>query len=185
MTDAIDSKQTGLIRQGRTSLMGIALGGLVAAAGLALTAPSASAQAAYGSYIGFGGSVGLTDGGIDGGSTSGGLISVRYRFLEAPISLRGQVLISDTSAFVPTVSYDIPLDWQTDVYLGAGMVLQNSDNGTSPLGNQSAFVLQPGVDYSFPYSNLVVFGNAIIAFDAYKESNNNATSIQAGVGVRF
>jgi hypothetical protein len=185
MNDSIGLKQPGLKARAFASFAGIALSSIVAGVGLLLTPSAASAQAAYGSYIGFGGSVGLTDGGIDGGSSSGGLISVRYRFLEAPISLRGQVLIGETTAFVPTVSYDIPLDWQTDVYLGAGVAIQDSNSNTSPLGNQTAFVLQPGVDYNFPYSNLVVFGNAIIAFDAYKDSNDNAASVQAGVGVRF
>lgn len=185
MNDSIDMRQSGAKSKIHSLLLGLAIGSVAAVGGLLLTPSSASAQAAYGSYIGFGGSAGLTDGGLDGGSSSGGVIAVRYRFLEAPISLRGQVLISETSAFVPTVSYDIPLDWQTDVYLGAGVAIQDSNNDTSPLGNQTAFVLQPGVDYNFPYSNLVVFGNAIIAFDAYKDSNDNAASIQAGVGVRF
>jgi hypothetical protein len=184
MKSSIDSRQPGLKSRILNALIGVAVSGV--AVGVSLLTPSAaSAQAAYGSYLGFGGSVGFTDGGVDGGGTAGGLIAVRYRLLEAPISLRGQLLISEATAFVPTVSYDIPLDWQTDLYLGAGVALQDSDTSSSPVGNQTAFVLQPGVDYSFPYSNLVVFGNAIIAFDAYKDSNDTAASVQAGVGVRF
>jgi hypothetical protein len=31
----------------------------------------------------------------------------------------------------------------------------------------------------------VLFGNAVIAFDAYKNSNNTAASLQGGVGLRF
>ncbi|NJO41252.1 MAG: porin family protein [Cyanobacteria bacterium CRU_2_1] len=169
----------------RASLWGLALSSL-AGVGLVLATPSsASAQAAYGSYIGAGATVGLTDGGTDSNTTAGGLIAVRYRFLEVPISLRTQVLISDATAIVPTISYDIPLNWQTDAYIGAGVAIQDSDENVSPIGNQTSFVLQPGIDYSFPYSNLVLFGNAIIAFDAYEESGDTAASVQGGLGVRF
>lgn len=165
----------------------LALGGAAIGMGAIMATPSAaSAQAAYGSYIGIGGSLGVTSGPNDG-STAGGVIAVRYKFLEVPISLRTQFLISGRSAVVPVVSYDVPLNWQTDAYIGAGASIPfGGDNGTSsPVGDQAAFVLQPGIDYSFPYSNLVIFGNAIIAFDAYKDSNDTAAALQGGVGVRF
>jgi hypothetical protein len=162
------------------------LGGFALGIALLLTtATTASAQAAYGSYIGVGGSIGVS--GSDSGDdvSGGGVIAARYRFLRAPISLRGQVLISDSTAFVPTISYDIPLSWQTDAYLGVGAAIQDSNTSSSPVGNQTAFVLQPGIDHVFPDSNVVLFGNAIIAFDAYKNSNDTAAAIQAGVGVNF
>jgi hypothetical protein len=151
---------------------------------LANPAP-ASAQAAYGSYIGVGGSVGLSNG--DGQeSQAGGVVAVRYRLLEVPLSLRAQALIGDNTAIVPTVSYDIPLNWQTDAYIGAGVAFQSGDSNTSsPLGDQTSFVVQPGVDYSFPYSDLVLFGNAVIAFDAYRDGGGTAASVQGGLGVRF
>lgn len=187
MNQSRNSERCGLSLKAASSRLGQAiLTSLVVATGAILITPTiASAQAAYGSYIGIGGSVGLSDGGVDDGSASGGVIAARYRFLRSPISLRGQVLISDATAFVPTVSYDVPINWQTDFYLGAGAAIQESDSSFSPVGNQTAFVIQPGVDYSFPYSNLVLFGNAIIAFDAYKDSNDTAASLQGGVGVRF
>jgi hypothetical protein len=150
------------------------------------SAPSAFAQAAYGSYIGVGGTVGLSDGPNNEGSQAGGVVAVRYRLLELPLSLRAQALISDRTAIVPTVSYDVPLNWQTDAYIGAGVVFQGGDStSSSPLGNQTAFVVQPGIDYNFPYSNIVAFGNAIIAFDAYKDGGGTAASVQGGLGVRF
>ena len=163
------------------------VGGLAFSIGLMLATPSAaSAQAAYGSYIGIGGSIGVTgDDSGDNDVSGGGVIAVRYRFLRAPVSLRGQLLVSESSAFVPTISYDVPLSWQTDAYIGVGAAIQDSNNNSSPVGNQTAFVIQPGIDHVFPDSNLVVFGNAIIAFDAYKNSNDTAAAIQAGVGVNF
>ena len=82
------------------------------------------------------------------------------------------------------VSYDVPLNWQTDAYLGAGLVLAGG-NTSSPVGNKVSFALQPGVDYMVPNSNTVIFGNAIIAFDAYRDRNDTAVSVQGGVGLRF
>jgi hypothetical protein len=166
---------------GRVAFSGAAIGiGL-----LCSTADPANAQAAYGSYIGIGGSFGVTSGPAGNGTSGGGVIAVRYKFLEVPISIRAQALIGEATAFVPTVSYDVPLNWQTDAYIGVGAAIQDSNQSTTPVGNQTAFVLQPGIDHSFPYSNVVLFGNAIIAFDAYKNSSDTAASIQGGVGVRF
>jgi hypothetical protein len=45
--------------------------------------------------------------------------------------------------------------------------------------------LQPGIDYVVPNSNTVIFGNAIIAFDAYRDGSGTAFSLQGGVGLRF
>lgn len=149
------------------------------------TASAASAQAAYGSYIGIGGSFGVSDGPNNEGGGGAGVIAFRYKFLELPMSVRAQALIGESTAFVPTVSYDVPLNWQTDAYIGIGAAIQDSEENASPVGNQTSFVIQPGVDYSFPYSNLVLFGNAIIAFDAYKNSSDTAASVQGGLGVRF
>ncbi|MDX2212717.1 MAG: hypothetical protein SFY66_05445 [Oculatellaceae cyanobacterium bins.114] len=166
------------------------LSGLALATGLVITNPAPTmAQAAYGSYVGVGGSFGLTEGSdvAAEGSNSGGVVAVRYRLLEVPISLRAQALISERTAIVPTVSYDIPLNWHTDAYIGAGasIVTGGDAEDTSPVGNQTSFVLQPGIDYSLPDSNLVVFGNAIFAFDGYKEGGGAGISVQGGVGLRF
>lgn len=165
----------------------IALSVLGILLGWGAIAPAAHAQAAYGSYIGIGGSIGLTEGSENEGSSAGGVIAVRYRLLEVPISLRTQVLISEQTAIVPTVSYDFPITWDLDGYLGAGVAfpLDAGDTDTSPIGNETSFVLQPGVDYTLPDSDLVIFGNAIIAFDAYEESGDTAAAIQAGVGLQF
>lgn len=153
--------------------------------GMVLLNPaSAQAQAAYGSYLGAGASFGVTSGGVNEPSQTGALIAVRYKFLRAPLSLRTQVMIGDNTAVVPTISYDVPLNWQADAYLGAGASIVNG-NQTTPVGNRSSFVLQPGIDYALPNSNLVVFGNAVIAFDAYRNSNKAAVSLQGGVGLRF
>jgi hypothetical protein len=146
---------------------------------LALSTRPAQAQVAYGSYVGVGPSVGITD-----GTQIGGVVAFRYKLLEAPFSLRTQALVGRGTAVVPTVSYDVPLNWQTDAYLGAGLVLA-SGNDPSPVGNKISFALQPGIDYVIPNSNTVIFGNAIIAFDAYRDRGGTALSLQGGVGLRF
>jgi hypothetical protein len=147
----------------------------------------ANAQAAYGSYIGVGGSLGVTDGSDNEDRSAGGVITGRYSFVEVPISIRAQALISERTAIVPMVSYDIPLNWYTDAYIGVGAVLQDGgeSNRTSPLGNKTSFAIQPGIDHTLPDTNIVLFGNAVIAFDAYRENSGTAASIQGGVGLQF
>ncbi len=156
------------------------------ATGLSLIhADSAAAQAAYGSYIGIGPSFGITNGSREEPSKVAGVIAARYKFLKAPISVRTQVLIGNSVAIVPTVSYDIPLSWRADAYVGAGASIPLSGDRTTPVGNKTAFAIQPGIDYALPNSDLVLFGNAIIAFDAYEKGGGTAASFQGGVGVRF
>lgn len=167
----------------------IGVGGAIAALAALSCAQPAQAQAAYGSYVGIGAAVGVTDDSETGeGDTFSAVIAGRYRFLEVPVSIRAQAFVfGDTFAFVPTVSYDYPLNWNTDIYLGAGVSFTSDDEGDdpSPVGDKTAFVLQPGIDYTLPNSNVVLFGNAIIAFDAYREGGNTAVSIQSGVGYQF
>lgn len=149
----------------------------------AIAPDSASAQAAYGSYIGVGPSFGISTG---DGRQIGGVVAVRYKLLELPLSLRAQALIGHATAVVPTISYDIPLNWQTDVYVGVGATFAGSDEGKpSPIGDKTSFAVQPGIDYVLPNSNAVLFGNAIIAFDAYRDSGGPAFSLQGGVGLQF
>ncbi len=165
-----------------TSLVAIAIIGGV----IAIVAPATQAQPAYGSYIGAGVSFGLTEGNVNAGESRNTSIvaAIRYKFLEMPVSLRTQVLIGSSTAIVPTFSYDFPINFDTDVYIGAGISLANTSNNT-PVGDRNAFILQPGFDYTVPNSNLVVFGNVILAIDGYRNSVGTATALQTGVGFRF
>ncbi len=174
-----------LVMLATTRVMGTSIAASIAAlAALIVIGPTpAQAQAAYGSYIGIGPAIGLTEGGGKGRQISG-VITGRYRFLEAPISARGQLFIGNGVSLVPTISYDIPLNWQTDAYIGLGAAIPLG-GGVTPVGDRAAFAIQPGIDYSLPNSNLVVYGNAVIAFDAYKDTRGTAASLQGGVGFRF
>ena len=149
-----------------------------------LATERASAQAAYGSYIGVGATYSPTEDDNNQGEQVGGVVSVRYKFLETPVSLRVQGLIGQGTAIVPTVSYDFPLNWQTDAYVGAGVSFASGES-PSPVGDQTSFAIQPGVDFMIPDSNTVLFGNAIVAFDAYRKGNGTAFSLQGGVGLQF
>ncbi|NEP57303.1 MAG: hypothetical protein F6K31_09795 [Symploca sp. SIO2G7] len=162
----------------------LALGSLAGITAVAFTTEPASAQAAYGSYVGVGPTIGITEDDQGEGQQVGGVIAVRYKLLEYPVSFRTQGLIGSGIAVVPTVSYDVPLNWQTDVYLGAGVAFADGDS-PSPVGDQTSFVLQPGIDHVLPNTNTVLFGNAIIAFDAYRDGGGTAFSLQGGVGLQF
>lgn len=159
----------------------------VAGAETTLRPQAAQAQVAYGSYVGLGAGVGFTNDAATGqGSGIQGVIAGRYRFLTMPISARAQAFVfGDSFAVVPTISYDFPLSWNADAYIGAGVSIPSGGNTPSIVGDKTAFVLQPGVDYMFPNSNLVAFGNAIFAFDAYRTGSNTAISVQGGVGIQF
>ncbi len=148
----------------------------------ALNTPSASAQAAYGSYVGVGPAVGFGQNSHGDGSGVSGVVAARYKLLELPVSVRAQAYVGNGFAVVPTVSYDLPLNWQTDVYLGAGVALAG---GNTPVGDKVSLALQPGIDYIVPKSNTVFFGNAVIAFDAYRNGGGTAFAVQGGVGLRF
>lgn len=164
----------------------MALGGMALVAAVPLVVPAvAQAQAAYGSYVGAGVGFGVTRGGDDEPSKTAALVALRYKFLKAPLSIRTQALIGDATAIVPTISYDIPLNWRTDAYIGVGASIPVSGDRTTPVGNQTSFAIQPGIDYVMPNSSLVLFGNAIIAFDAYRNGSGAAASFQGGVGLRF
>ncbi|MEM6714451.1 MAG: hypothetical protein AAF827_23420 [Cyanobacteria bacterium P01_D01_bin.6] len=163
------------------------LGGLMAGGAALMDAKPANAQAAYGSYVGIGAGFGLTEEADTGrGSGLDMVLTGRYRFLRMPVSLRATAFLFDNFTLVPTVSYDYPLSWNTDIYLGAGASFPiGSDSNPGPLGNQTAFVLQPGIDYMFPNSRLAAFGSAIIAFNGYRNGGNTAVAIQAGMGYQF
>ena len=171
----------------RTKIGAIALTGTAIALFGSLNPGSVSAQAAYGSYVGIGGSLGLAEGVNSRGGAeereNGIVVAARYKLLRFPISLRAQGIFGpDGSALVPTVSYDIPITWQADVYVGAG---GSFVSGNTPVGDRSSFAVQPGIDYNVPNSPLVVFGNAIFSFDAYENDDKTAVSLQGGLGLRF
>ncbi|NEQ24020.1 MAG: porin family protein [Microcoleus sp. SIO2G3] len=163
-----------------------AVSALVVAPIVAGARPAAAQTAGMdGSYVGAGISAGVTSG--DGqDSQFGGTIQGRLQVPNTPISARGAVLFTDdTSAIVPTLTYDIPVSDRANVYAGAGYSFVDSDGlQASPLGNQDAFVLTAGAETEVA-PRVVVFGDAKLGFDAYQDSSNPAVALQLGAGFRF
>jgi hypothetical protein len=54
----------------------------------------------------------------------------------------------------------------------------------TPLGNQDAVVLTAGIE-SEVARNVVVYGDAKLGIDAYRNANSSAVSLQLGAAYRF
>lgn len=72
----------------------------------------------------------------------------------------------------------------TNLYVGGGYSFTTNHDDPSPLGDKNAPVLTAGVETAVR-RNVVVYGDAKVGIDAFRDSNNAATSFQAGVGYRF
>jgi hypothetical protein len=138
------------------------------------------------SYIGVGPSAGLTNGGQDGdAATFGGNFQGRFAVPNVPVSVRGAVLFGgENTAIMPMLSYDLPVSSTTNIYAGAGYSFVNQEGEPSPLGNKNAPVVTLGAETGVGQS-IVIYGDAKLGVDAYKDSSADAFSLQAGVGYRF
>ena len=164
------------------SLTKIYLGAAIATAVMTSFSVIASAETVRlpGSYVGAGISAQTL---ATNSSVIGANIAGRYKFDDAPVSVRSSVLFSNGgTSIVPTVSYDVPLGDRTNVYLGAGASVKVGGD-SSLTGNQTAFALQPGVEVSLN-KNLLLYGNAVIPFNGQTDGSAG-TSLQAGVGFQF
>jgi hypothetical protein len=138
------------------------------------------------SYIGIGAAAGLTNGGqTNDEATFGGNIQGRFAVPNAPVSVRGKFLFaSDSSAIIPTLTYDLAIGNQTNLYAGAGYSFVLNDGKPTPIGNTDAAVLNVGVESNIT-KRLVVYGDALFGVNAYRNSPASALSLQAGVGFHF
>lgn len=138
------------------------------------------------SYIGAGISAGATSGGQGNDDAQfGGNVQGRYAIPNAPASIRGAVLFGgDATAIMPIVTYDAPIAPNTNVYFGGGYSFVTDEGQNTPLGNQNAPVITLGAE-SEVSQNVIVYGDAKWGIDAYKDSNADAVSFQAGLGYRF
>ncbi|NJL22195.1 MAG: porin family protein [Leptolyngbyaceae cyanobacterium SM1_3_5] len=162
-----------------------ALAAVVVAPMVAARPATALPTGMEGTYVGAGVSAGVLSG--DGQDTPfGGTIQGRIDVPNLPISARGAVLFTDdTSAIVPTLTYDLPISSRANIYAGAGYSFVDSDGvEASPLGNQDSFVLTAGAETEVA-PRVVVFGDAKLGFDAYQASSDPALALQVGAGFRF
>lgn len=162
-----------------------ALAALVVAPIVGVRPAAALPAGMEGSYVGAGVSAGVTSG--DGQDAQvGGTIQGRIDIPNVPISARGAVAFTDdTSAIIPTITYDIPISNRANIYAGAGYSFVDSDGlQASPLGNQDSFVLTAGAETEVA-PRVVVFGDAKVGLDAFQQSSNPAVALQLGAGFRF
>ncbi len=161
---------------------------LVAIAPLVLSAGSASAQPKgfSDSYVGAGIAAGVTNGGQNNdAATFGGTIDARFALPKAPVSLRGSVIYSDdTSAIIPTITYDAGITKNTNVYGGVGYSFVEANGQPTPAGNDDAVVLTAGVE-SKVTKDIVVYGNTKWGINAYQNGPADSLSFQTGAGIRF
>jgi len=150
-----------------------------------IMAGSASAQTVRtngmsGSYIGGGVSAGVSN-----DTTVGGNVQVRLNSSEAPISVRGAALITgDSTAIVPTLTYDAAIAPNTNLYVGGGYSFVTDKGATSPLGDKNAFVLTAGVETAVQ-RHITLYSDVKVGLDAFENSNDVAVAIQAGAAYRF
>ncbi len=85
---------------------------------------------------------------------------------------------------IPSLSYDVPVSNNTNVYLGAGYSFVGKESKSTPLGNKDAVVLSTGIE-SQVTNRVVLYGDVKLGLDAYKDSSAAASSIQAGAAYRF
>ena len=150
--------------------------------------PTAQPTGTDASYLGGGISAGVTNGGNPGDNDDaefGGNIQGRLAIPNTPVSARGAVLFGgESTAIVPTISYDIPVTNNANLYLGAGYSFITDEGQPSPLGNKDAAVISAGVEAEVN-RKIVVYGDAKLGIDAYENSSAPAASLQAGAAYRF
>ena len=153
-----------------------------------LGAGSASAQPVRfdGSYVGAGISAGVTNGGRNNdAAVLGGNVQGRFAVPNAPVSVRGSVLFTgDNSAVIPSVTYDLPINSKTNLYVGPGYSFVQNNDRSSQIGNKDSAVLTAGVE-SQVAKGVVVYSDAKYGINAYQGSGAGSLSLQAGVGVQF
>ncbi|MEH2072356.1 MAG: outer membrane beta-barrel protein [Nostoc sp.] len=160
----------------------------LAVTSIILSGGIASAQTAgtNGNYIGAGIAAGATSGGQGNDNAQfGGNIQGRYAVPKTPVSVRGSALYGgDAAAIMPIVTYDAPIARNTNVYLGGGYSFITNEGQNSPLGNRNAPVVTLGVE-SEVSKNVMAYGDTKWGIDAYRNSDADAVSFQAGLGYRF
>jgi outer membrane autotransporter protein len=152
-------------------------------------ANSASAQTAprgmEGSYLGGGASVGFSGDALDNDANFGGNVQGRLDIPQAPVSVRGAALITgDNVSLVPTVTADIGVARNTNLYLGAGYSFLTNEGSTSALGNQNAVVLTAGVETAVQ-RNIALYSDVKVAIDGVQGSDKTPVSVQVGAAYKF
>lgn len=114
----------------------------------------------------------------------GSMYQGRIDLPNLPISVRGAAFLSDKGRVVePTITYDVPVASNTNIYLGGGYTFVNNEEITTPLGNQNSAVLTAGVEAAVN-DYTIIYGSGRLSLS----DENNDTSpvkLQFGAGYRF
>ncbi|MBG1265630.1 hypothetical protein [Nostoc sp. WHI] len=160
----------------------------LAVASIILSSGIASAQTAgtNANYVGVGIAAGATNGGQGNDEAQlGGNIQGRYAVPKTPVSVRGSVLYGgDAAAIMPIVTYDAPIARNTNLYFGGGYSFVTDEGQRTPLGNQNAPVVTLGIESEIR-NNVIAYGDTKWGIGAYRNSDADAVSFQAGLGYRF
>ncbi|NMG20277.1 outer membrane beta-barrel protein [Brasilonema bromeliae] len=169
-----------------SALSSVVVAPILLSAGLASALPRPTQNGTDASYVGVGVSGGLTNGGQKGDAAAfGGNVTGRYKLGDTPLSARGQLLWGEeTTAIIPQISADLGIGKGTNIYLGAGYSFVEKDGKASPLGNKDGVALTAGVESELGNS-FMLYGNANLGVDAYKNSPASAFNVSGGVGYRF
>lgn len=116
---------------------------------------------------------------------TGALFQGRYDLPQSPVSVRGTVFLGNGSqAVLPSVSYDLGVANNVNVYAGAGYALVNQQvQQTTPLGDRNGVVLSTGVEAEV-VKGVVVYGDAKW-LGARPTGTPSRMRYQLGVGYRF
>ncbi|GAB1543682.1 hypothetical protein NUACC21_63580 [Scytonema sp. NUACC21] len=153
---------------------------------LAQQNPAAKKLGLTGDYIGVGINPGVTGGGhSDDKADLGGDVTARIAIPNTQLSVRPSAIISRHSAdLVPTVTYDLPVAKNTNVFGGAGYSFVTDKGRDTPLGNKNAPVITGGVETKIS-KNVNAYAATDLAFNAYQNSSADALGFQVGVGYNF
>jgi hypothetical protein len=156
---------------------------------LITSAGKASAESKKGtdaSYVGIGFAPGLTNGGQNGdAATFGGQLVGRAKLGASPLSVRGQINFSDeTSAIIPHLTVDVPIAPNTNGFIGGGYQFVEDKGKPTPSGNRNGVAIVAGVE-SEVAKNFLLYGNATVGVNAYRNSSASAVSVGTGIGYRF
>lgn len=141
-----------------------AVSAIACAAAVVSANPAKAEQGMQGSYVGIGGG---TVGGVGYGAING-----RIQLGDAPISVRPSVLYapgSGNAAFLGTVTYDLPVAQNTNLYLGVGGAAGSK---------YSSFAFGGGVEGAVS-DKVVLFG------DVHYLTESSEAAWKVGVGYRF
>lgn len=169
-----------------SALSSVVVAPIFLSAGQASALPQPTKNGTDANYVGAGVAAGVTNGGQKNDAAAiGGNVTGRVKLGDSPLSARGQVLWGDqTSAIIPQVSADVGIAQGTNAFFGVGYSFVEKDGKSSPLGNKDGVALTAGVESEIGNS-FMIYSNATVGVNAYKNSPGSALSINGGLGYRF